>query len=354
MKGKMTLKKYKNLFFVVLFMLLLTACGSGDPLDISVPKETIVISDNKMEDQKTLSEDQQGESGDENKEEIKTDDQVSGNDANGTSENQVSENNSDLKKQLENMETMDASMFAMRSVNVRSGPGKEYEKIGALAAGENVTVTGLVDTGWYQIVFGKNTGYVASSFLLKESPVSQPSGDAGAGDSGDGNTGTGNTQTVPTEQGTAPVADTTQSIQSTTQTTTTTSGLSGTHQPSFAQRVIELVNVERVNNGLAVFGSKTELMNGASKRAEESSILFEHARPDGRVWNSIADDYGIAYQYLGENLAARQTTPEQVVQSWMASAGHRANILDPNFANIGVGCFLASDGYYYWAQLFTN
>jgi uncharacterized protein YkwD len=56
----------------------------------------------------------------------------------------------------------------------------------------------------------------------------------------------------------------------------------------------------------------------------------------------------------GENIAAGQTSPDQVMTSWMNSSGHRANILNSSFGHIGVGIVKNSAGTIYWTQDFTN
>ncbi len=61
--------------------------------------------------------------------------------------------------------------------------------------------------------------------------------------------------------------------------------------------------------------------------------------------------YGITYRYAGENIAMGQKTPEEVVNAWMNSEGHRANILNPNYNTIGVG--YVSQGNY-WTQEFIG
>jgi uncharacterized protein YkwD len=64
--------------------------------------------------------------------------------------------------------------------------------------------------------------------------------------------------------------------------------------------------------------------------------------------------FGIQFSYAGENIAAGQRTPQEVVNSWMNSPGHRANILNRNYTKIGVG--YASGGEYgtYWTQMFIR
>ena len=87
-------------------------------------------------------------------------------------------------------------------------------------------------------------------------------------------------------------------------------------------------------------------------RARESAQSFSHTRPDGGSFSTALTEAGVSYIRSGENIAYGQTTPQQVVQAWMDSAGHRANILDAGFTHIGVG-YAVVNGTAYWTQLFT-
>ena len=72
-------------------------------------------------------------------------------------------------------------------------------------------------------------------------------------------------------------------------------------------------------------------------RVKELSALFDHTRQDGSTCFTALDDAGIRYSTAGENIAAEYSTPEQVVNGWMNSEGHRTNILNAGFITIGVG-----------------
>ncbi len=122
---------------------------------------------------------------------------------------------------------------------------------------------------------------------------------------------------------------------------------------AFVNEVVGLVNKEREANGLsALSASDTSLMNAASQRAKEQAQLFSHTRPSGQSWDTVLGEFGVIYRGAGENVAYGQSTPAQVVSAWMNSQGHRENILNPNYKNIGVGVYY-QNGTYYWAQLFT-
>ena len=99
----------------------------------------------------------------------------------------------------------------------------------------------------------------------------------------------------------------------------------------------------------------------AMTRSKEIEKSFSHTRLDGRGFGTAITDLGITYRGAGEiptlvtNTAKvwGQKTPEAVMNAWMNSEGHRANILNPNFKKIGVGYRTNSQGTTYWTQLFT-
>lgn len=116
-----------------------------------------------------------------------------------------------------------------------------------------------------------------------------------------------------------------------------------------AEQVIELVNAERDKEGREPLSINETLMEGCEIRAEELIETFSHTRPDGTSCFSVLQGY--AYSAVGENIAYGQTSPEDVMMSWMNSSGHRANILNAEFEEIGVGCYIKG-GRKYWVQLF--
>ena len=126
-----------------------------------------------------------------------------------------------------------------------------------------------------------------------------------------------------------------------------------TSEEAMADRVIELVNQERTSRGLQPLLKHDGLMVAAAARAKELSQRYSHTRPNGSECFTILWHLGIDYGYAGENIAMGQRTPEIVMNDWMNSSGHRANILNENYDCIGVG-YTMVDGYPYWVQLFTG
>jgi len=121
---------------------------------------------------------------------------------------------------------------------------------------------------------------------------------------------------------------------------------------SYAQEVVRLVNEERAAVGLAALVLDKEVEAAALVRARETVTNFSHTRPNGSSFSSALTESGISYRGAGENIAYGQSSPEVVVNGWMNSPGHRANILNSSFIKIGVGYYQAG-GVNYWTQLFT-
>ncbi len=152
------------------------------------------------------------------------------------------------------------------------------------------------------------------------------------------------TQTTPTT--TTPAA--------TDQDQTTTPASSDNYDSSFASQVLKLVNKERAKGGLSALIISQSLVAPANKRAQEIAQSFSHTRPNGTSWSTVLDEYNVSVTAAGENLAYGYNTPEAVVEGWMSSTGHRANIMNANFHKIGIGVYKNSQGTVYCTQLFSN
>lgn len=124
----------------------------------------------------------------------------------------------------------------------------------------------------------------------------------------------------------------------------------------FADRVIELVNIERAKEGLKPL-KKDDTLNGLSDiRAKETVTLFDHKRPNGTKWSTILKENNVSYTNAAENIASGYSTPEDVVNAWMNSEGHRASIMSKTYEKIGVSCYIDNNSKYkyYWDQLFIK
>lgn len=120
-------------------------------------------------------------------------------------------------------------------------------------------------------------------------------------------------------------------------------------EENFVDAVLRLVNEERAKEGLSPMTTNDTLNGAAQVRAEELQELFDHTRPDGSSCFTALDEAGVRYWTAGENIAAGAATPESVMNMWMNSEGHRANILNESFDAIGVGRVGN-----YWVQMFVG
>lgn len=117
--------------------------------------------------------------------------------------------------------------------------------------------------------------------------------------------------------------------------------------------VVELTNVERQKHGLAPLQIDEALSKVARVKSEDMAKqnYFSHNSPTYGSPFDMMKQFGISYRTAGENIAMGQRSPQEVVNAWMNSEGHRANILNSNFTHIGVGH--ASNGNY-WTQQFIG
>ena len=120
-----------------------------------------------------------------------------------------------------------------------------------------------------------------------------------------------------------------------------------------AKDIFKLTNEERKKAGLNELEYNYELQNAADLRAKESSELFGHTRPNGKDCYSA---FNVNYNVAGENLIKADVpiaTAETLMNSWMESSGHRANILLPEFTSIAIGIY-TKDNVVYASQLFIG
>lgn len=125
---------------------------------------------------------------------------------------------------------------------------------------------------------------------------------------------------------------------------------------SIENRVVQLVNVQRAKYNVPPLVADWELARVARLKSADmrDRNYFAHESPTYGSPFAMMKSFGIRYTAAAENVASGQTTAEQVVESWMNSAGHRQNILNREFTHIGVG-FAAGGKYrYYWTQMFIR
>lgn len=122
---------------------------------------------------------------------------------------------------------------------------------------------------------------------------------------------------------------------------------------SYEQKVIDLVNEIRVKNGLKKLTANWELSRVARYKSQDmkDNRYFSHTSPTYGSPSNMIKNFGISFKTAGENIAYGYSIPQAVVNGWMNSEGHRRNILNPNYTQIGVG-YVASG--HYWTQMFIG
>ncbi len=122
---------------------------------------------------------------------------------------------------------------------------------------------------------------------------------------------------------------------------------------NYEKEVVRLVNEIRVRYGLKELTYDWELSRVARYKSQDmrDNNYFSHTSPVYGSPFQMMKNFGISYRSAAENIAKGYTTPQAVVNGWMNSSGHRANILNASFTRIGVG--YVADGRY-WTQMFIS
>lgn len=122
------------------------------------------------------------------------------------------------------------------------------------------------------------------------------------------------------------------------------------------EEVVKLVNQKRVANGLQPLTSNWQAARVARIKSQDmiNNKYFSHTSPVYGSPFKMMEDYGLKFSAAAENIAMGQRTAQEVVNSWMNSPGHRANILNKSFTQLGVGAAKNASGSIYWTQLFLK
>lgn len=263
-------------------------------------------------------------------------------------------------------------MFAKQSVNVRSGPSTDYEKVGSLSYAQEVSVTGLASTNWYRISFNDQTAYVSANYLVNEKPVKQVASTGSTGGSTGGGSASGaqpteadlytvyseaemdaayaagdmalynqmitaNTDAFDAKWGTSWGSVSAEALE-------TPAGGSGGGEAapaekstSLSREFIDYLNQKRAEEGLETLAWSDSMAGTAQERAEELVDDFSH---NG------------SRNCSGEILLK---TPNEDSAFWYnsfyESGGHRATMLG-NY-NTVAAAFCKSGSYYYVVVLFN-
>jgi uncharacterized protein YkwD len=127
---------------------------------------------------------------------------------------------------------------------------------------------------------------------------------------------------------------------------------------SYEARVIELINIERANAGLSALSAQGQLGSAAQLHSADMACnnYFSHTGLDGSSSGDRAQRQGYGSSFVGENIAAGYSSPESAVNGWMNSPGHKANILNADYTEIGVGYAFGGNSDYgsYWTAVFAR
>ena len=196
----------------------------------------------------------------------------------------------------------DLQYVASARLNVRSGPGTEYEKVGTLKRGQVIDVVSL-DNGWYEINYKRKTGYVCATYVK--------------------------------------VIDT---------SITTYDG----EDKELALSIFNRVNEYRVSIGLQELTWSDKLYNVAHVRATEIYTNWSHTRPNGTGPDTAFAENGVKYNIASENLLRYVTNTDDSFETWYNSPSHRATMEDGDLNKSAVYVYRGPDGYLYVAQEFTD
>lgn len=131
---------------------------------------------------------------------------------------------------------------------------------------------------------------------------------------------------------------------------------SSEEQISTAEMILKLVNQERSKAGVPALTLSEELTDIANTKAKDMADknYFSHQSPTYGSPFDMLKHFGVSFSYAGENIAAGQKSAQEVMQSWMNSSGHKANILNKNYTQLGVGYYEGGQYGTEWVQLFIK
>ena len=120
--------------------------------------------------------------------------------------------------------------------------------------------------------------------------------------------------------------------------------------------VVRLVNIERSKVGLPPLKENWQLSRIARYKSQDmiNKNYFSHYSPTYGSPFKMIESFGLRFSAAGENIAMGQRTPQEVMNAWMNSPGHRSNILNPTYTEIGVGLAKDKSGRCYWTQMFIK
>ena len=220
--------------------------------------------------------------------------------------------------------------FADQTLIIIGGSVQQSAPAAQSSSGTTVLTGG---SGSAVVVNGGNSTTVQSSGSASGSVIVMPNGSVVS------------PQTVTTQPA--------QTVQTTIQATQNTNQTAPVSNNSLLSGIYKRINEERAKNGIGILGYDTALQMTADIRAKESSESFGHTRPDG---SAAATAVTVDYYVTGENLIQVNkefASVDLLVETWLASDSHRANIMLADFTQTALGIY-ESNGVIYISQIFTD
>lgn len=234
------------------------------------------------------------------------------------------------------------------STTVRAGAGINYPAVGTVKSGQKIRALGKMD-GWY-IVKIPDSGKIGCIKATGASPFGSSTGTSNTNFT----TGTGTVTPIPNAGTTTnPGAGTGNTSTGNTAAGNTAAG-SGAMSAD-ESRILQLVNAERAKNGARALTSSSECAKLARMKSQDmvNKDYFSHQSPTYGSPFDMLKSNNVSYMYAGENIAMNQTA-DAAFKAWMNSEGHRKNILNPNFTELGVGIAPKGNGSNIYTQLFIG
>jgi uncharacterized YkwD family protein len=234
-----------------------------------------------------------------------------------------------------------------KNINIRSGPNASTPIVANLKEGDEVKVIGKLN-GWY-VVNVPNTnkvGCISPNYtkLYSAQPAS---------------TKPEPTKPIPT----TPTATDKSNVSKTpTKPSGTATGANAAKTPtgtgtlsSQGSRILQLANAERAKVGAKPLKSNTDLNKLATMKSQDivENNYFSHQSPTYGSPFDMMKTYGVSYMYAGENLAINNDA-DKAHNAWMGSEGHKKNLLNPDFTEIGIGLYPKGNGSYAYTQMFIG
>jgi len=255
------------------------------------------------------------------------------------------DNNADGNKISATYEVVDFSYITCNTnnLNVRAGAGNKFPSVGTLRSGQKIRALGKLD-GWY-VVKMPDSGRIGCIPSASARPygTSANTGTTGAG-----------TVTPSPNQGAITGAG---AGAGTTEAGTTGGGTAAGSgaMSSDESRILQLVNAERAKAGAKALSASSDCTRLARMKSQDmaDNNYFSHQSPTYGSPFDMLKSNNVSYMYAGENIAMNQSA-EAAFKAWMNSEGHRKNILNPNFTELGVGIAPKGNGSYIYTQLFIG